>query len=171
LLASALQMPENYRTLTKRLIDERSTKVEDVAEMAKRLNPERGRVSISLVQKRLAPGNRTQPSKELLAALAAALEIEPESFIEYRLASIRKLFDERPRLIKDKDGKERPGGVGFEEAIKNLEGLLALAGEQKGATPLVDLARRLRAALPSPKDRRQGGSPDRSRQGRRKRSA
>lgn len=50
-------------------------------------------------------------SIEALAGIAAALDIDPNTIAEYRLALTRRLFDERPP----------PFGVGLEQAIANLE--------------------------------------------------
>lgn len=38
---------------------------------------------------------RSQPSIAVLRLLAEALEVEPESFVEYRLATLRRELDER----------------------------------------------------------------------------
>lgn len=52
-----------------------------------------------------------RPSLEAIEAIAEALEADPETIAEYRLAVARRLFDEHPP----------PVGVGYDEALANLE--------------------------------------------------
>jgi hypothetical protein len=77
-------------------------------------------VSLSTVQKRTAPGAKLPATEELLVTLAAAVDVPPEEFIEYRLALARQQLDE--------------SGVGLERALANLD-----------ASPALDPATRLRA--------------------------
>lgn len=51
-------------------------------------------VSLSLLQKRLAPSSDKAPTPDLLRTLAAAVDVEPETFDEYRLALARDSLDE-----------------------------------------------------------------------------
>jgi transcriptional regulator with XRE-family HTH domain len=51
----------------------------------------------------------TRPRPETIEAIAAALGVEPTEFVEYRLALVRRLFDERQ--------------VGLEQALDHLESL------------------------------------------------
>lgn len=88
------EMADDYRRIVARLRAERGMSLEDLAFEARAHAP-KGTVSLSLIQKRLAPGSTAQPSPELLAALAQALDEDPNVFPEYRLARFRQLFDER----------------------------------------------------------------------------
>jgi transcriptional regulator with XRE-family HTH domain len=47
----------------------------------------------------LVHGNRPVPSSEIVHTLAAALDIEPEHFREYRLRVITERLEEMPELI------------------------------------------------------------------------
>ena len=47
----------------------------------------------------LVHGNRPVPSNEIVKALAAALDVEPEHFREYRLRVITGRLEEMPALI------------------------------------------------------------------------
>ena len=47
----------------------------------------------------LVHGNRPVPSNEVVTTLAAALEVEPEHFREYRLRSITERLEAMPELI------------------------------------------------------------------------
>jgi transcriptional regulator with XRE-family HTH domain len=47
----------------------------------------------------LVHGNRPVPSTEIVERLAAALEVEPEHFREYRLRVITDRLEEKPDLI------------------------------------------------------------------------
>ena len=47
----------------------------------------------------LVHGNRPVPSNEIVKALAAALDVEPEHFREYRLRVITERLEEMPALI------------------------------------------------------------------------
>jgi transcriptional regulator with XRE-family HTH domain len=47
----------------------------------------------------LVHGNRPVPSKEIVERLAAALEVEPEHFREYRLRVITDRLEQKPDLI------------------------------------------------------------------------
>ena len=47
----------------------------------------------------LVHGNRPVPSTEIVERLAAALEVEPEHFREYRLRVITNRLEEKPDLI------------------------------------------------------------------------
>ena len=47
----------------------------------------------------LVHGNRPVPSNEIVAALASALDVEPEHFREYRLRVITERLEEMPALI------------------------------------------------------------------------
>ena len=47
----------------------------------------------------LVHGNRPVPSNEVVAQLAAALEVEPEHFREYRLRVITDRLEAMPELI------------------------------------------------------------------------
>jgi transcriptional regulator with XRE-family HTH domain len=44
-------------------------------------------------------GNRPVPSTEILARLAAALDVEPEHFREYRIRVITERLEEMPELV------------------------------------------------------------------------
>ncbi len=98
----------------------------------------------------------TRPTPETIEALAGALGVEPEVFAEYRLAQMRRLFDERE--------------VGLELAVRNLGALAALL-EQAPAPP-GELGRRMKAAMPSKSDpgesQTQGAARQRSREGKRR---
>jgi transcriptional regulator with XRE-family HTH domain len=92
-------MTENFRAITARLRSERGMTMEDLAFEARRHAP--SGVSLSLIQKRLAPGSDIQPSAELLAALAGAFGVEPDVYPEYRLAVARRALDEREVGLDD----------------------------------------------------------------------
>jgi transcriptional regulator with XRE-family HTH domain len=47
----------------------------------------------------LVHGNRPVPSKDVVARLAAALDVEPEHFREYRLRVISDRLEEMPDLV------------------------------------------------------------------------
>ena len=47
----------------------------------------------------LVHGNRPVPSNEVVTTLAAALEVEPEHFREYRLRSITERLEAMPEMI------------------------------------------------------------------------
>ena len=47
----------------------------------------------------LVHGNRPVPSNGVIARLAAALEVEPEHFREYRLRVITERLEEMPELV------------------------------------------------------------------------
>ena len=47
----------------------------------------------------LVHGNRPVPSNDVVKTLAAALEVEPEHFREYRLRSITERLEAMPELI------------------------------------------------------------------------
>ena len=47
----------------------------------------------------LVHGNRPVPSNEIVRSLAAALEVEPEHFREYRIRVITERLEEMPALI------------------------------------------------------------------------
>jgi transcriptional regulator with XRE-family HTH domain len=47
----------------------------------------------------LVHGNRPVPSKEVIARLAAALGVEPEHFVEYRLRVITEKLEQLPAMI------------------------------------------------------------------------
>lgn len=47
----------------------------------------------------LVHGNRPVPSNEVVATLAAALEVEPEHFREYRLRMITERLEAMPAMI------------------------------------------------------------------------
>ncbi|HXH89026.1 MAG TPA: helix-turn-helix transcriptional regulator, partial [Gaiellaceae bacterium] len=47
----------------------------------------------------LVHGNRPVPSKDVVVRLAAALEVEPEHFREFRLRVITDRLEEKPDLI------------------------------------------------------------------------
>jgi transcriptional regulator with XRE-family HTH domain len=47
----------------------------------------------------LVHGNRPVPSNDVVRTLAAALDVEPEHFREYRLRSITERLEELPELI------------------------------------------------------------------------
>lgn len=47
----------------------------------------------------LVHGNRPVPSNDVVAALAGALEVEPEHFREYRLRMITERLEAMPALI------------------------------------------------------------------------
>ena len=44
-------------------------------------------------------GNRPVPSNDVIARIAAALEVEPEHFREYRIRVITEKLEEMPELI------------------------------------------------------------------------
>lgn len=91
---------------------------------------------------------------DVLQGIAGALGVEPEHFAEYRLARIRQLFDERE--------------IGLKEAIRNLTALESLVADDGLPAPLGELARLLRSASPSSKDRQRGDSRRQSPRGKRK---
>ncbi len=148
-LASGVQMPDDFRAITRRLIDGRDDlSVEELGyrarEWAKRNpahNGDEGGVSLSLIQKRLAPSATKPPSLRLLTALAAGLEVEPATFPEYRLARARRLLDERE--------------VGLDEALQNLARVesVLLSREEAPETPSPTLRDTAEEA-----DRRSSGS-------------
>lgn len=112
---------EDFRALVTRLRTEKGMTLEDLAYEARRRARGREGVSLSLIQKRMAPRNRRAPSPELLEAVAAALEVPPETFPEYRLYLARRLFDQ-----------EEAGSLAA--ALANLEkvhDLLALNAERE----------------------------------------
>ncbi len=47
----------------------------------------------------LVHGNRPVPSNEVIAALAAALRVEPEHFREYRIRVITERLEAMPELV------------------------------------------------------------------------
>lgn len=47
----------------------------------------------------LVHGNRPVPSNDVVCTLAAALEVEPEHFREYRLRAITERLERMPELI------------------------------------------------------------------------
>ena len=47
----------------------------------------------------LVHGNRPVPSNEIVRSLAAALDVEPEHFREYRIRVITERLEEMPALI------------------------------------------------------------------------
>ena len=47
----------------------------------------------------LVHGNRPVPSNEVMAALAKALDVEPEHFREYRVRVITERLEQMPELI------------------------------------------------------------------------
>jgi transcriptional regulator with XRE-family HTH domain len=138
-------MIEDFRGITTRLRRERGMTLEDLAFEARRHAPA-GSVSLSLIQKRLAPASTTSPSIEMLEALAAALGVPPETYPEWRLAQARLAFDERE--------------VGLEEALETLSvfetalierptARARRASEQASRTP-----RQTRASRPEASNRR-----------------
>lgn len=44
-------------------------------------------------------GNRPVPANEVIARLAAALDVEPEHFLEYRLRVITERLEQMPELV------------------------------------------------------------------------
>lgn len=86
--------PTDFRTLVTELRRARGMSLEDVAFEARQHAPPGTAVSLSLIQKRLAPGSTKRPSAAMLEALAAALKVEPAVFVEYRLARAREKLDE-----------------------------------------------------------------------------
>ena len=130
-------MTEDFRAITTRLRVERGMTMEDLAFEARRHAPS-GAVSLSLIQKRLAPGSAATPSSGMLQALAAALGVPPETYPEYRLAIARRALDERE--------------VGLEAALATLsaieDALAASATEHAlhAVQPAPDRQRRPRAA-------------------------
>lgn len=103
---------EDFRTVVARVRRDKGMTLEDVAFEARRHAAPGGSVSLSLIQKRLAPGSKRQPSAELLEAVAAGLGINPTEFVEWRLHKARESFDEDV--------------VGLEQAVEHLEQLSAL---------------------------------------------
>ena len=47
----------------------------------------------------LVHGNRPVPSNDVIEALAAALNVDPEHFLEYRLRVIAERLEQQPELI------------------------------------------------------------------------
>jgi transcriptional regulator with XRE-family HTH domain len=88
------EMPDDFRTITQRLRTERQMTMEDLVFAARR-HPPQGAVSLSMMQKRLAPGSRAAPSIEMLEALATALGVPPDTYPEWRLAQARRSLEER----------------------------------------------------------------------------
>jgi transcriptional regulator with XRE-family HTH domain len=93
-------MAEDYRARIARLRAARGMSLEDLAFEARSHAP-KGTVSLSLIQKRLAPGSTAQPTPQMLEALAGALGVDPSEFGEYRLAKARQLLDEREHGLDD----------------------------------------------------------------------
>jgi transcriptional regulator with XRE-family HTH domain len=49
--------------------------------------------------KHIVHGNRPVPSDEVIVTLAAALEVEPAHFREYRIRTITERLEEMPELV------------------------------------------------------------------------
>jgi transcriptional regulator with XRE-family HTH domain len=111
-------MQDDFRSITARLRAERRMTMEDLAFEARRHAPA-GSVSLSLIQKRLAPGSRATPSVEMLEALATAFGVPPETYPEWRLAQARLALDERH--------------VGLEQALLTLSRLEEVLRARPGA--------------------------------------
>ena len=118
--------------------------LEDLAFEARAHAP-KGTVSLSLIQKRLAPGSTAQPSPELLVALASALGEDPAIFPEYRLAKAREELDERI--------------VGLDQALDHLERIVTALRQRavrQGATATAQRARRRRERPATPDEAASG---------------
>lgn len=139
-------MTDDFRALVGRLRAERGMSLEDLAFEARAHAPG-GAVSLSLIQKRLAPGSDARPSRELLEAIAAALDVDPNEFAEYRLARAREDLDERV--------------VGLEEALENYDRIIT-ALRQRGTLKATSSGRqaqdrRKRPPTPGEESSAQGG--------------
>jgi transcriptional regulator with XRE-family HTH domain len=132
-----VEAPEPFPVRLKHLARERRTSVERVAHAAWDQNVEG--TSPSTLRKALS-GDRPLPL-QLVEALAAVLEVEPETFPEYRLARARRLLDERE--------------VGLDEALQNLARVESalLSREEAPETPSPTLREAAEEA-----DRRSSGS-------------
>lgn len=122
--------------------------IEDLHYRARQRLEARGEtaVSLSLMQKRLAPASEKQPTPDLLRTLAAAVEVAPEEFAEYRLALARESLDENV--------------VGLEAALRQLtliDSALAKGGRGRRAA-----ARELDTAPHRPEARRGRSTPSAS---------
>lgn len=98
-------MTEDFRATVARIRKAKGLDLEDIAFEGRRALGEDA-VSLSLIQKRLAPGSDRGPSRELLLTLAAGLGEKPEVFDDYKLLVARDLLD--------------PRRVGLDAAMKNL---------------------------------------------------
>ena len=123
-------MAEDYRVIVTRLRAEKGMSLEDLAFEARAHAP-KGTVSLSLIQKRLAPGSTAQPSPELLAALARSLDVDPAIFPEYRLAKASEELDEKV--------------VGLDQALDHLDRIVTGLRQRvvrQGATATVQRVQR-----------------------------
>jgi transcriptional regulator with XRE-family HTH domain len=85
-------------------------------------------------------GAHEPPTLRAMEVVAAALDLKPTYFAEYRLALARGLFDEQQQ--------------GLTRALENLQALRELAAEQGASPPAGRLASLLRSALEKPPRRR-----------------
>lgn len=111
---------DDFRTVVSALRDAKSMTLEEVGYKAREYaaaNNLTG-VSLSLIQKRLAPGSDKPPSMALMWSVAAALDVDAEVFAEYRVELARAQLD--------------PAGVGLERAARNAAILLEVLSRQKG---------------------------------------
>lgn len=81
---------EGFGETVQRLMDEQGVTYRQLA----------GRTGLSAgYLNHLVHGNRPVPSNDVVAALAGALEVEPEHFREYRLRAITERLEAMPALI------------------------------------------------------------------------
>lgn len=115
--------------------------VPDLHYVARRRLEDRGlrACSQSLMEKKLSPKGKGQPAIPFLETLAAAIDVDPEEFPEYRLAVARRALDESE--------------VGLVQALENLRAYQAATAprvEQRGAPPIPgETGRRVEARSPS----------------------
>lgn len=105
--------------------------LEDLA-FASRGRNGKGGVSVAYVG-RLERGEKS-PGAETIRALARGLDVPPETFPEYRLAQVRRLFDERD--------------LGLDQAVTNLRVLETVFDGV--SDPAEEFARALGDAGPEP---------------------
>lgn len=103
----AVAQPQPFADAVTRLAKARGWSIERLS--YETYDPDERGTSPALFRKALAGKRALTP--HLMEATARALDVDPDTFTEYRLARVRRLFD--PHKPKD-------GGVGVEVAIANL---------------------------------------------------
>jgi|GEM_PF-4372787 len=121
---------EEFRTLLLKYREQRKMSQDDLAYAARELAPKMTGGYIGHLER-----GEKRPSADTIAALARGLDLPAETFTEYRLALIRRLFDEREIGLDQAEANLRAVGDGvqavLEEMLLELEGRIEQLSKAK----------------------------------------
>lgn len=115
-----MSSPEDLPAIVERLLEEREMSLRRLGQLTR----DRGWGSIQTVHEVVRKG--APPTRQAMEAIAAVLEVKPETFPEYRLLRARESLD--------------PATVGLEAALRNLDELPAVSGSRLSDQERAELA-------------------------------